>query len=148
MFETKDITEIEAAAMFKNNGTRVWPSVSLNMHIQWFYVIYRLQNPEDDSKLKDIIFVTRAEQIAEMILIEGCQILEVYLVAPGHINKSDNWKMKKIKEVWKASLKNNSDTRGQIYVLDDGDEYVHSYTTMEKSDFTKKELIFKIKSNE
>ena len=56
--------------------------------------------------------------------------------------------MEKIKEVWKASLKNNSDPRGRIYVIDDGREYVHSYTTMKKSDFTKKELIFGIKNTD
>ena len=148
MFETIDITEVESPAIFKKNGARVWPSVSLNLHIAWFKVIYRMQKPEDDSKIENIIFVTRAEQIAEMILIEDCQILKVYLMSPGHINGSDDWKMDKIKEVWIATLKNDLDQRGRIYVLDDGNEYVHSYITMDKSFFTKKELIFGIKNTD
>lgn len=145
MFETEDSSETKMPSTFLPNGKRMWANVSLSMHMQWFYVIYRTQH-EGDHELINIIFLTTSEQIIEMLSLENCQILEVYLVSPGYINGSDSWKMEKVKEVWEATLKNDElDTQARIYILEDNSEYVHSYLTMDNDKFTKKELMFEIK---
>lgn len=143
MFETIDSAKVEMPSIFLPNGKRIWSNVSLSMHIQWFYVMYKTEY-EDDPELKNIIFLTTAEQVAEMSSLEKCQIVEIYLVSPGHINGSDSWKMEKVKEIWKATLKDESDTRARIYILEDEREYTHSYLTMDKTQFTKSELIFQM----
>ena len=145
MFETVDSAEAKMPSIFLPNGKRIWSNVSLSMHIQWFYVIYKTEY-EDNTELQNVIFLTRDEQIVEMLSLEKCEILEVYLVSPNYINGSDCWKMEKIKEIWEAKLKNDVDTRGRIYVLEDGREYMHSYLTMNSEDFTKKELLIEIKN--
>ena len=145
MFETDSIEEIFMPAMALDENLRQWESVNLTLQSQWFYVVYRTI-PKNPEKLLNFKFLSTTEQVASLSLIYSYQIVDVYLGSPGYINGSDSWKMEKLKEIWKASLKNNNDPRGRIYVLDDGREYVHSYTTMESSDFTKKELIFEIKS--
>ena len=146
MFETMNSDEITMQPMFLAYGARRWDSVNLVIKTQWFFVEYRTKN-KDESELLDYKFLANTKQISEMLLIDHYQIVNVYLGSPDYINGSDSWKMEKIKEIWEASLKNDElDPRGRIYVLADGREYVHSYVTMDKNDFTKKELLFDSKT--
>ena len=143
MFGTMDSTEIVIPSMPLTDGTHIWTSVNLNMHVHWLYVTYQAQY-DDDTKLVEIIFLTEAEQLLEISLNEKIQIIEVYLVSPGYVNGSNSWKMEKVKEIWKATLRlDELDSSGRIYIVEGNCEYVHSYLTMDKGDFTKKELIFK-----
>lgn len=143
MFGTVDSCEVVIPAMPLPDGRRIWSSINLNMHVQWLYVTYQTQN-ESDPELLDIVFLTETEQLVEMSSSENIKIIEVYIVSPSYVNGSNNWEMDKVKEIWKAKLRiDEFDTRGRIYILEDNREYVHSYLTMDKGDFTKKELIFK-----
>ena len=144
MFETIESTEAVMPSMFSSPEKHVWWSMHLNTHRQWFYLIYQTQD-NNGSELTNVIFLTRAKQIAEMLLIKDCHILEVYLVSPGYINGSNGWKMDKIKEVWRARIRNDEfDMSARIFILDNNTEYMHSYYTTDNDSFTKEELIFKI----
>jgi len=144
MFETVDAAGAKMPPMFLPHETKRWWSVNLIYHRQWFQVIYRFETEEGPGD-SNITFCCSSKQVAEMQLIENCKILEVYLVSPGHVNTTNNWKMDKVKEVWKASLKNDKyETLGRIYILENGDEYMSPYELVKKDDFIKDQLIFRI----
>ena len=144
MFETVDSAEVMMPSILLPEGKHAWSNVSLRIHILWFYVVYRIKY-EDDTELTNVIFLTTAEQINEMVFVEKCQLLDVYLVSPGYINGTNNWKMEKIKQVWEATIQcDELDTRGRIYILEDNSEYKHSYQTIENDEITKRKLILEV----
>ena len=144
MFETIDSAKIHMPSECLPNGKKMWASVNLRFHQQWFQVIYKMET-EDNSKDPNVIFITDDEYIAGMMLIENCQVLEVYLISPSYVNGSNSWQMDKVKEVWKAVIPSNEfEKRGRIYILENDNKYVHSFETMNKDEFIKDQLIFRI----
>ena len=144
MFETIDAAEMNIPLGLMEKGQHLWQFVTLRLHVPWFYILYQTEY-EGENSSSDFVFVTKEEQILEMLKIERCKIIDIYLVSPSHLNENNCWKMEKLKEIWTATLsKQNQNEEGKIYVLQDGREYTYSLTTLNNEGFTKNELLIKI----
>ena len=146
MFETNDAAEMKMPLDLFNNGERVWHIVQLRLHVPWFYLVYQVTH-SDGIKISSMIFITDIEQVIDLMSDTAIDLLEAYLVSPGHLNKKDCWKMEKLKAVWSATHKNESSMENSyatIYVLHNNSEYVYNDTESDSEMFTKDELILNL----
>jgi len=143
MFETIDTAELKFPPGLLDKGQRVWQYINIRLHVPLFFMHYQTEY-SDGTKLINIMLLAKEEHIVDIQSIDNCKIIETYLVSPSHLNGSDCTKMEKLKEIWTASIKNNTDEMGMIYVLQDNSEYTYSQYTDNNEELIKNKLLIKI----
>ncbi len=98
MFETNDMAKLENPLSLLGDENYLWSHVSLRIHIPWFYLIYSVE-VENKIPKRDILFITNINDLINIHNEPQMIIEHVYLVSPGHLNKSDQWMMEPIENI-------------------------------------------------
>lgn len=142
MFETSVMAEILVPPLFEKD-TKLWGYVHLNLHLQWFHAEYEITF--DEGAFRKTIFLANVEQLLQLSEEPDCRIVQVDLVSPAYLNKTDSWKMEPMSEVWKG-FDPCAEREVEIYILRDGTRYIES-NSMEDS-LQNKRLLFLINEKE
>lgn len=141
MFKTYQSAEVFNP--FAEANEKYWSYAEMGLHLPWFYVQYS-RNFDDESCHSMFIF-SRIEQLQELAENPSVKIIEVNVVTPGYINKSDSWQMGRLTKILKGmGVLEGSDAPIFIYVLTDGTEILYSLAGGRATKHTKFETVFSI----
>lgn len=141
MFETYDDSEIPIPAGLALNGERLWRYAQINTQIPWFYVEYLVDY--GDLKSKSVLLIANNEQLEILANRTDIEITQAHVVTPGYVNKTEDWQMNKLKQVFRATRRiGRNKIPVTIYVLSDGREMVYSTDTNEKAQLEDCKTVF------
>ena len=141
MFETIESAEIHIPAIFGDKSRRFWAYVQLRLHMPWFYVAYQFNN-EDGTTMRHVLFLSRIEQLQQMVQDQDIEINEVHIVLPSHMSGKDKWTMELLAEVWEGMEPEVEGQPAYIYVTSDRSRYTDSALNTKEADLLNKELIY------
>lgn len=98
-----------------------WKLVHKTLNSSWLYSVVKYLN--DAGNISDILLIPDVHLLEDILKNKGVVVKELYVVTPGYINKSKDWKMNRILYLGKALLKDGG-TVVYKYVLSNG-EVVH-----------------------
>ena len=124
MFETNNTSRMHNPLSLLGDANHLWAHVSLRIHVPWFYVVFSMSY-EDGSRKSDILFVSNIDDVIGMNHEPLIQLEEVYLVSPGHLNKSSKWLMEPLGKLL-VGLEPEHDQYAHIYVVENGNRYLDS----------------------
>jgi hypothetical protein len=89
------------------DGLTHWRAAELALHRPWFLVsISHPDSTEDDSfrvnRTMLMSSISDVEALTQPDASTKLQLDSVYIVTPGHLNGSSQWRMDPLKAVWKA----------------------------------------------
>ena len=94
---------------------------------------------EDGHQFHQTIHLTTLNQ-----LLDIRTIFQVDLVIPGHMNKQDRWQMHPLKEIIQAVEPGTEGQTAYVYVLENGERYVHSNMGTLETDLIDAKIRFKL----
>ncbi len=124
MFQTTDDAEVCFPSALVEPGEKSWWFIKQRLHIHWFYVVYIAKTDEGNST--HMMFFTVLEQLLMFTSIEEITVTNVYLVSPDYMNKTQQWKMEPLQEIWLGDEPETEDQEAHIFRLTDGKYYVSS----------------------
>jgi len=98
-----------------------WNLVHKTLHTTWLYSV--IEYLDGVESISDILLIPDVHLLEDILKNKGIMVKEIYLVTPGYINKSDDWKMNKIAYMGKAPNKDDG-TIIYKYILTNG-EVIH-----------------------
>jgi len=108
-----------------------WKAAELALHRLWFLV--SISEPDSDdgdsfpaSRTLLISNIADVEQFATPQVASKLQLDAVYIVTPGHVNGSHQWKMEALRAVWRAEEPSAPGQLAAIYETAEGKTYVDS----------------------
>lgn len=121
IFTTLDRAQVKLPPDFALSGERRWGYVVHTLHVPWFH--FTLSVGGNSS----VIFASDEEQWLKLIAKppRGQKITGVRLVSPGWLNKTGEWQMEALQELW-IGTEPDSDQRAKVYVVRSGSRYVDS----------------------
>jgi len=142
MFQTNKAAEVIIPIELSNNEIQAWDYVQYRLHMYWLQVTYGIVN-DDSEESHNTIFLTHLEHLTQLKSCSGITFYDVYLVSPNYMNGGKGWKMETLKEIHMGYEPDSEyEQESHVFVLDNGNRYVHSYMNSEEDDLTRKELIF------
>lgn len=95
-----------------------WNFVRKTLHTTWLYSV--IEYLDGVESISDILLIPDVHLLEVVLKNKGIIVKEIYVVTPGYINKSDDWKMNRIVYMGKAPLKDDGNVVYK-YVLSNGD---------------------------
>ena len=142
MFQTNKAAEVFIPVELSNNEIQAWDYVQYRLHMYWLQVTYGIVN-DNGEESHNTIFLTHLEHLTQLKSISGLIFYDVYLVSPNHMNGGKGWKMESLKEIYVAFEPDSEyEQEAHIFILDNGNRYVHSYIDSKEDDLKQKKLIF------
>ncbi|WP_201192448.1 hypothetical protein [Pseudomonas fluorescens] len=94
MFLTFEHAEASVGALVQ--GGHMWRYVEYLTERPWFYVT--LLEPDEESPRRAVYLIPMLEDLLELANAgeQGWTLLQVFIVSPGHLNGSGNWKMNEL----------------------------------------------------
>lgn len=119
MFQTIRKTELAISRMM-GDEIALWEVVLNPHHLEWFHVC-RTMTIGGDS-VRDMLHINNVRTLKNLIDTQDPEnkVTDVYLVSPGWMNGTTDWKMERLLEARESS---NHQGHGFIYVLYDGRVY-------------------------
>lgn len=107
-------------------GCDVWTHITLTMDFPWYCLSYRSSDGADDG-LEKTDFLSNPVQVREFMCASqnAIQFNQLLLVSPPRLNRTHNWQMEPLSEVWRGRPTNNSFFI-YVYMLQDGRRYDNS----------------------
>lgn len=126
MFQTIRKTELPISRMM-GDEVALWEVVLNPHHTEWFHVC-RTKTIGSDS-VRDMLHINNVRTLKNLIDTQNSKnkVTDVYLVSPGWMNGTTDWKMERLSEARESS---NSDGHEFIYVLHDGRVYPAQYENL------------------
>jgi hypothetical protein len=108
-----------------------WKATELALHRLWFLVSISQPDPDDSdsfpaSRTLLISNIADVEQFAKPQAASQLQLDAVFIVTPGHVNGSRQWKMEALRSVWRAEEPSAPGQLAEIYETAEGQTYVDS----------------------
>lgn len=104
MFMTADHARMNIPFPSSAQGERYWASVHVMLHNPWFLVAYEVGCDEEEYQTVTTILVSRSTDVVAIGNL--VKVMQVAIVTPAWMNKSDGWKMESVKEMWVGSEPN------------------------------------------
>lgn len=125
-------------------GENVWTYVNLTHQTVWFYASYVVRKP-DTCAWSETMLLSSVEQVTEVCrnFRELIEVTRMMLVTPGRMNKTDDWQMEPLKEIWCGRDPKHGD-KVFVYILVDGRHYVDSICAVEYSELQDLECLISI----
>lgn len=92
--------------------------VHKTLHTTWLYSV--IEYLDGVKSISDILLIPDVHLLEVILKNKGIIVKEIYVVTPGYINKSDDWKMNKIVYMGKAPNKDDG-TVVYKYILSNGE---------------------------
>lgn len=129
-------------------GEHVWTYVNLTHETVWFCASFVVRK-SDTCAWPETMLLSSVEQVAEVCcnFRELIEVTRLMLVSPGRMNKTDDWLMEPLREIWCGRDPNHGD-KIYVYTLVDGRHYVDSIRPVEYSDLQDLECVVSIRECE
>ena len=127
MFETQLTAEFPYPNHSPNTNARQWKYLKQNDPDPWFHIVYIYKNKllGDGYYLKEAVILSHSlERIFCMVNNEGINIKEIQFMCPASLNRSKNWRMLFITEVYRGFIDGDKRNIGFLLVTDFGDGYL------------------------
>jgi hypothetical protein len=133
---------------FAGKGEHVWTYVNLTHETVWFCASYVIRKP-DTCAWPETMLLSSVEQVTEVCrnFRELIEVTRLMLVSPGRMNKTDDWLMEPLKEIWCGRDHRHGD-KVFVYTLVDGRHYIDSIRAVEYSELLDLECLVGIMENE
>lgn len=108
-------------------GKHVWTFVGLVVNRPWFLVTYSREGEGCETLL-----LSSVDQVVDVLAKHRQEINvdQLQLVSPKSLNRSENWLMEPLSEVWRSAAEND---KVMVYYLEDGRCYIDSFRLPESS---------------
>ena len=123
MFITNEASNIFNPFSPKENKEYIWSNVSLRLHIPWFYIVYSVEG--EYGTHSSMVLVASVVHLIDLNNDDQINIQQAYLVSPGYVNSTDQWRIEPIKEIF-SGIEPEYEQMSYIYVLENGGRYVCS----------------------
>jgi hypothetical protein len=141
MFETVDAAEIEFPPIFGERGTRLWPFVTLRLHMPWLYVMYGVEDDEG-MEFMQMACLLQIVDLVQMAAADDLTIRDVNIVLPGHMTGKPGWTMEPLAEIWEGIEPDAHGQAAHVFVTASGGRYLKSGVCDDESKLEDKQLIF------
>lgn len=141
MFETIDGSEIEIPPIFGDEGTRLWPFVTLRLHMPWLYVTYGIKDDEDAER-RQMACLSKIDDLLQMAATDFVTIRDVNIVLPGHMTGKQGWTMEPLVEIWEGIEPDTDGQAAHVFVTTSGGRYLQSGICDDESKLEDKQRIF------
>jgi len=120
MFQSTSNARDPMMSAIAGEDQHVWSCISLTVNHPWFLVTYVLHTPEGD--IRETALLSFPAQFADLLSKNGNEltVIQLMLVSPRHLNKSDDWRMEPLAEIWRVTKGNSTSL---TYRLADGRQY-------------------------
>jgi hypothetical protein len=142
MFLTFEHAEAPVGALVR--GGHMWRYVEYLTEHPWFYVT--LLEPDGDLLRRAVYLIPLLEDLLELAQAgdQGWSILQVFMVSPGGLNGSGNWKMDELIEITRVHA---SERQCLIYSVHPEVDYFEGDFAREASEM-ETEVIFSLRDND
>jgi len=108
----------------------------------WLQITYSVIDENGDDT-HNTIFLTELEHFMQLKDERNITFYDIYLVSPNYMNGGKGWTMETLKEIHVGYESDGTyEQEAYIFVLDNGNRYIHSYMDSTEADLTKKTMIF------
>lgn len=124
MFLTTPSDRHHIKSAIAGQGCDVWTHVSLTIDFPWYCLSYSSCQAATLG-FSGTEFLSNPDQIAELLsdTDSGIQVDQLLLVSPPRLNRTKQWQMEPLAEVWRGQITDNG-LYVRLYVLQDGRRYV------------------------
>lgn len=107
-----------------------WAYVELNTSEPWFYVAVIQRH--NNRSYRDFVFVSAIPLLRNLLSnsTSSAWIDKIYLVSPGFLNGTKDWKMEPLEELWELTGMNNGSSTYQ-FMISGGSIYNSTISTAE-----------------
>ncbi|UQS16344.1 hypothetical protein [Pseudomonas sp. HS6] len=140
MFITHKPAEIFLGAYLGDDSTQYWQYVEQTTHCPWFYL--RVGRQHGSEVLTSMVMLPSISALEQLLNEQGADIwlLDVQLVSPAYLNRSDGWKMERVLEV-RETVDDISEEAAYVYSLEGGHIYTEALGSC-RSDLQSPRIIF------
>lgn len=135
MFGTYDYAEIPIPEELCEPGEKGWAFISFILHVPWFHVTYT--TPGEGGKWRHMAFFLNPEQIVALSKRPFIKLEEVQIVLPKHMTGAACWTMQLLSEIRVGEEREVKGQLGYVYVLANGNRYVHAGAADDEKDLLK-----------
>lgn len=120
MFVTHKQAEIPFGSYFGDGNAQHWQYVEQTLHCPWFYVGLARQSGKET--MISMLLIPSVHAFEQLLKEQGKDmwIKEVQLVAPGYLNGSDRWEMRRMLELYEV-IGEQGDSCSYVYGLEGGE---------------------------
>jgi len=124
MFLTTPSDRHPIKSAIAGHGCDVWTHISLTIDFPWYCLSYS-SPPDATLGISGTEFLSKADQVAEFLshTNSSIQVDQLLLVSPPRLNRTKQWQMELLSEVWRGQITDNG-LYVHLYVLQDGRRYV------------------------
>lgn len=141
MFETEDRAEIEIPPIFGEPGTRLWPFVTLRLHMPWLYVMWGIKDDEGIER-RQMACLSKISDLVQIAAADYVTIRDVNIVLPGHMTGKQGWTMEPLAEIWKGIEPDTDGQAAHVFVTASGGRYLQSGICDDEFKLEDKQRIF------
>lgn len=129
MFVTNEACKATFPRFFAAPDELYWTAAKLALHVPWFLVRFS-QTEETDGgeniEFHETVMLTDVRDVACLVHSRAEGVLKsatAYVITPGHVNGTNDWKMESLKAVWMASEPNTPERAVMILETLEGLRY-------------------------
>lgn len=124
MFLTTPLDRHPIKSAIAGHNCDVWTHITLTVNFPWFCLSHSSRTGSEIG-IKGTEFLSNPDQVAEFLNQpeSNIDVDQLLLVSPPRLNRTRNWKMEPLAEVWRGHFK-DSGLFVDVYVLQDGRRYV------------------------
>lgn len=124
MFLTTPSDRHPIKSAIAGHGCDVWTHITLTVDFPWYCLSYSSRTGSDIG-VKGTELLSKPNQVVEFLSQSesNIHVEQLLLVSPPRLNRTRNWQMEPLAEVWRGHFK-DSGLFVHVYVLQDGRRYV------------------------
>lgn len=130
MFVTEDVYKDRLSSVIAPPGTHVWLAVEVELQQPWYLIEVESRVDEPNgSTMRRTLLSCRLQDVIDASRQRGgsnASMKSVCLVSPRAMNKTQGWRMERLRAIWSATEPSSPDRHAQILEVDDGKMYVLS----------------------
>jgi hypothetical protein len=144
VFRTSDHARHPVMSALAGKGEHVWTYVNLTPENVWFCASFIVRK-SDRCAWPETMLLSSVEQVVEVCrdfkeLIEASRLM---LVSPSQLNKTDDWQMEPLREIWCGRDPDHGD-KVFVYTLVSGRQYIDSIRAVEYAELQDLERVVSI----
>jgi len=129
MFVTNEACKSTFPRFFAAPDELYWTAAKLALHVPWFLVRFSQTEETDGGENIDFhetVMLTDVRDVAGLVQSCAKGILKsatAYVITPGHVNGTNDWKMESLKAVWFANERDTPARKVMIFETLEGLRY-------------------------
>ncbi len=129
MFVTNEACKSTFPRFFAAPDELYWTAAKLALHVPWFLVRFSQTEETDGGEniaFHETVMLTDVRDVAGLVQSCADGVLKsaaAYVITPGHVNGTNDWKMESLKAVWLANEPDTPTRKVTIFETIEGSRY-------------------------